>query len=99
MVSSMIPEAINVSDAITQIKTYLLDLQNRVCQFLEAEDGTATFSIDQWNHEEGGGGISRSLVDGHHLEKAGVNFSHVHGKSLPHAATVKRPDLADCPFQ
>jgi len=33
------------------------------------------------------------------IEKAGVNFSHVHGRQLPQAATAKRPELIDASFQ
>lgn len=81
-----------------EIKNYLLDLQNRVCAFLEEEDGAAKFIEDAWQHPEGGGGLTRVMVDGSIIEKAGVNFSHVQGKSLPHAATLRRPDLSGCPF-
>src|SRR5205085_8896111 len=33
------------------------------------------------------------------IEKAGVNFSHVHGNELPPSATAKRPELAASAFQ
>lgn len=84
---------------ITEIKTYLLDLQNRVCSFLEKEDGQAKFQEDEWTYQEKGGGKTRVMVGGSVIEKAGVNFSHVQGGSLPPAATQKRPELADAPFQ
>jgi coproporphyrinogen III oxidase len=92
-------DQIDVEKNSHRVKTYLTDLQNRICHFLELEDGQATFQEDLWNHADGGGGKTRILTNGKVLEKAGVNFSHVFGKSLPAAATVKRPDLADCPFQ
>jgi coproporphyrinogen III oxidase len=82
----------------SEIKTYLLDLQNRICAVLEKEDGAAKFIEDPWSFPQGGGGISRVLT-GDVIEKAGVNFSHVSGKSLPAAATQKRPELTDAPFQ
>lgn len=85
---------------ITDIKNYLLDLQTRICQFLETEDGTTTFKKDTWEYENGlGGGLSCILEAGKIIEKAGVNFSHVRGPSLPIAATAKRPELANLPFQ
>lgn len=84
---------------IDNIKKYLLDLQNRICQFAENEDGKAKFIEDKWQHQEGGGGITRVLESGAVIEKAGVNFSHVRGKQLPQAATAKRPELADSSFQ
>lgn len=90
---------LDISSAITQIKSYLLNLQNKVCHLLEQEDGKATFIEDSWEHESGGGGLTRVITNGNVIEKAGVNFSHVFGNSLPKAATDKRPELADCPFQ
>lgn len=85
---------------ITLVKTYLLTLQDRICQFLVAEDGQANFTEDLWDYQSGqGGGITRTLVEGAVIEKAGVNFSHIHGERLPAAATAKRPELVDCTFQ
>lgn len=84
---------------ITPIKAYLLDLQNRICHFLEREEGGQQFKEDQWTHGQGGGGITRVLAQGKVIEKAGVNFSHVQGAQLPIAATAKRPELADSHFQ
>ena len=84
---------------LDEVKKYLLDLQNRICSMLEAEDGKASFVEDKWEHGEGGGGLTRLLAEGSVFEKAGVNFSHVFGKSLPQAATQKRPELANAPFQ
>jgi coproporphyrinogen III oxidase len=95
----MQPEKIDPIQAISAVKAYLTDLQDRICQMLETEDGKATFHEDNWQHPEGGGGRSRVMTDGHHIEKAGVNFSHVHGKALPPSATVKRPELANSRFQ
>jgi coproporphyrinogen III oxidase len=81
------------------VKTYLLDLQNRICQFLEKEDGKERFLEDPWEYKHGGGGLTRILTNGAVIEKGGVNFSHVFGKSLPPAATAKRPELSAKPFQ
>ena len=88
-----------LENAIFLIKAYLLDLQNRICQMLEGEDGKSLFIEDVWQHEAGGGGVSKVLADGDVIEKAGVNFSHVHGAALPQAATTKRPELAQQSFQ
>lgn len=81
------------------VKNYLLDLQDRICAGLQAEDGTAAFQEDSWIREEGGGGRSRVIVDGAVLEKGGVNFSHVHGTQLPPSATAARPELAGRSFE
>ncbi len=81
------------------VKTYLLDLQDRICAALEACDGTAKFTEDKWTREEGGGGRSRVLADGAVFEKGGVGFSHVFGSKLPPSATAHRPELAGKTWQ
>jgi len=84
---------------VIEIKDYLLDLQQRICGFLEAEDKYAVFSSDPWSHQQGGGGMTKVLANGKVLEKAGVNFSHVFGTELPAAATLKRPGLKGSTFE
>lgn len=84
---------------INRVKQYLLELQNTICERLAKEDGGAEFVVDQWQREEGGGGISRVIKDGHAFEKGGVNFSHVMGANMPASATAHRPELAGRSFQ
>jgi coproporphyrinogen III oxidase len=84
---------------VASIKAYLLDLQDRICQALETEDGGARFAEDNWTRAEGGGGRSRVLAEGAVFEKAGVGFSHVFGTQLPPSATAHRPELAGKPWQ
>lgn len=84
---------------ISEVREYLLDLQNRICSMAEQEDGKARFFEDAWQHQHGGGGLTRVLAEGAVLEKAGVNFSHVLGQQLPAAATARRPELANATFQ
>ena len=62
-------------------------------------DGSAKFRTDQWDREDGGSGITRIISNGAIFEKAGVNFSHVFGKSMPASATADRPELAGQAFQ
>jgi len=81
------------------VKDYLLDLQDRICNGLQTEDGQASFQEDSWVREEGGGGRSRVITDGGVFEKGGVNFSHVHGTQLPPSATAARPELAGRSFE
>ena len=81
------------------VKSYLLGLQDTICDALEAEDSQAIFQQDQWSREEGGGGCSRVMVDGAVFEKAGVGFSHVRGSTLPPSATAARPELAGRSWQ
>ncbi|UYG03135.1 oxygen-dependent coproporphyrinogen oxidase [Halomonas sp. LR3S48] len=75
------------------VKSYLLDLQDRLCASLAAEDGGG-FREESWQREAGGGGRSRVIENGRVFEKGGVNFSHVHGDQLPPSATAARPQLA-----
>lgn len=79
---------------IEQVKAYLMQLQDTICESLSAEDGSASFTEEDWQRAEGGGGRSRVLVDGAVFEKAGVNFSHVLGAELPASASASRPELA-----
>lgn len=81
------------------VKTYLLDLQDRICSGIEEEDGQQSFRQDQWDREEGGGGRTRVLCDGGVFEQAGINFSHVYGTNLPASATAHRPELAGRGFE
>lgn len=84
---------------VPAVKNYLHGLQDHLCAALESEDGTARFHEDAWDRPEGGGGRSRVLHDGTVFEQAGINFSHVHGDSLPAAASERRPELAGRSFQ
>ncbi|MCS6850710.1 MAG: oxygen-dependent coproporphyrinogen oxidase [Gemmataceae bacterium] len=62
------------------IVEYLRDLQDRICRGLEEVDGKARFREDLWDRPGGGGGRTRVLMNGGVFEKAGVNFSDVHGE-------------------
>lgn len=84
---------------LEQVKHYLRDLQDRICQALEQADGQARFQEDLWTREDGGGGRSRVLRDGNIFEQAGVGFSHVYGSNLPPTASERRPELAGRSFQ
>ncbi len=81
-----------------QVKTFLLQLQDDICQQLSALDG-GEFIEDSWQRDAGGGGRSRVLRDGAIFEQAGVNFSHVHGDAMPASATAHRPELAGRSFE
>ncbi|MXR70238.1 oxygen-dependent coproporphyrinogen oxidase [Shewanella sp. JBTF-M18] len=83
----------------TQVKAFLLYLQQRICEGLEQLDGEAKFVADSWTREEGGGGTSRVLTKGKVFEQAGVNFSHVTGAAMPASATAHRPELAGRSFE
>lgn len=86
------------SPDIEAVKTYLLGLQDSICDALSKEDGQS-FTEDSWERPGGGGGRSRVLEEGNIIEKGGVNFSHVFGDGLPPSATAARPELAGRSFQ
>ena len=92
--------------SVEAVKAYLLDLQDRICAALEAQDGQAQFVEDAWERDPNdsslsltGGGRTRVIADGAVIEKGGVNFSHVKGPQLPASATASRPELAGRSFQ
>jgi coproporphyrinogen III oxidase len=89
---------------VPAVKHYLLDLQQRIVDRLQALDGN-TFRADVWERETaagdapGGGGVTCILEEGQVFERGGVAFSHVFGDKLPPSATAARPELADRPWQ
>lgn len=82
-----------------QVRVFLLELQNGICERLQSVDGKSKFREDAWQRERGGSGISRVISDGAVFEKGGVNFSHVFGDSLPPSASASRPEMAGRSFQ
>jgi coproporphyrinogen III oxidase len=83
---------------IAAVKQFLIGLQQAIVIRLADADGRA-FLRDEWTRPEGGGGITQLLEDGEVFERAGVNFSHVHGANLPPSASAGRPELAGRSFQ
>lgn len=89
---------------INATRVVLMTLHDRLCNTLEQEDGSTQFFRDNWQEAMGEGsglvqGLSCVMEAGPVIEKAGVNFSYVQGKSLPNAATRSRADLKDCAFE
>jgi coproporphyrinogen III oxidase len=70
-------------------ENYFKELQDRIVRAIEDLDGQA-FREDTWSREGGGGGRTRVLEGGKIFEKAGVNFSSVHG-GLPEQFAAKIP--------
>ena len=91
---------------LAAVRSYLLDLQDRICAALAEEDGRESFHTDEWTRGAesgsapglGGGGRTRILAEGAVFEKAGVALSHVTGTQLPPSATAHRPELAGKPW-
>ena len=59
---------------------FFSELQDKICAALENIDGKNKFREDLWTREGGGGGRTRVMENGGVFEKAGVNFSAVHGE-------------------
>ncbi|MEE4246396.1 MAG: oxygen-dependent coproporphyrinogen oxidase [Kangiellaceae bacterium] len=81
------------------VKAYLLQLQDDICQSLASLEDDKDFYQDEWQRAEGGGGRTRVIEGGKVFEKGGVNFSHVMGTELPKSATAARPELAGRSFE
>ncbi len=71
-----------MTSLIDRAADYFRDLQDRIVEALERVDGHR-FGEDRWERAGGGGGRSRVLSEGRVFEKAGVNFSDVHGELRP----------------
>lgn len=75
----------SILDIEQDAAAFFLALQDQIVMGLEKLDGQR-FHEDAWQRPGGGGGRSRVLADGGLFEKAGVNFSDVHGTMRPEAA-------------
>ncbi|MGK7395374.1 MAG: oxygen-dependent coproporphyrinogen oxidase [Candidatus Cyclobacteriaceae bacterium M3_2C_046] len=64
-----------------QISAFFQTLQDNICQQLEEIDGSGKFREDKWQRKEGGGGKTRIFAHGNLIEKGGVNYSAVFGKT------------------
>ena len=72
----------DASSLLDRAAAYFRELQDRIVAGLEQIDG-GKFRTDEWDRPGGGGGRSRVLADSTVFEKAGVNFSDVHGEMRP----------------
>jgi len=79
---------------IEQVKKYLLNLQNDICEEFGELDSKSNFDMDIWKREDGrGSGITRVISNGDVFEKGGVNYSIISGDKMPISATALRPEL------
>lgn len=67
----------------SEIEVWMVGLQQRFAEGIEILDGSASFVTDRWERPGGGGGVTRILAGGRHVEKAAVNFSAVSGDTPP----------------
>jgi coproporphyrinogen III oxidase len=76
-----------------------MGLQDHISDTLLSFDPICKNVEDNWDRNEGGGGITRAFSKGDALEKGGINFSDVVGAELPPSATQNRPELSGLPFR
>ncbi|KAJ6662242.1 hypothetical protein lerEdw1_012405 [Lerista edwardsae] len=74
----------------SRMELLIMETQSQVCRALAQVDPGAAFTVDRWERQEGGGGISCVLQDGDVFEKAGVNVSVVFGNLSEEAAKQMR---------
>jgi coproporphyrinogen III oxidase len=79
-----------ISEAFSQ-------LQENICSSIEAADGKGRFVFDRWERPGGGGGVSRVITGGNVIEKGGVNFSAVWGKTPDAVLQTMDLDSVDPP--
>ncbi len=84
---------------VNVVVEYMKQLQIDICDGLQKFESDSYFVEDNWQYENGGGGVSRVIENGSVFEKGGVNFSHISGESLPEAASSDRQKIADKSFQ
>ena len=70
-------------------------LQDQICDELELLDGKARFIEDLWERSAGGGGRTRVVQNGGVIEKGGVNFSEVSGKTPNQILKALKLDPSD----
>jgi coproporphyrinogen III oxidase len=90
---------VNQTVNIDSVRSYLLDLQARICASVEALDGATRFIVEDIPSPDGGLARPRVLDGGPRIEKAAAQFTHSIGASLPPAATERNPSLAGLRFQ
>lgn len=78
----------NLTSIKTQFTQFVSDVQQHICDELEAVEGTQKFRIEDWEREGFGGGSTRIIENGSVIEKGGVNVSAVSGL-LPEAMQKK----------
>ena len=62
-----------------------MGLQGEFCRAIKDQEEKGEWQVDRWTREEGGGGVTCVIQDGHIFEKAGVGVSVVHGLIPPSA--------------
>ncbi len=76
-----------------RMRAFLIDLQDTLCQTLEATDGQGHFHEDAWQRPKLGHGKTRIFKDGHVFEHGGVNFSEIESDHMPPSLLGRYPTL------
>ena len=72
--------------------------QTRLIEALEALEPEARVGSHSWERPGGGGGTARVLEGGGVLERAGINFSAVHGDAVPASLAAAHPGSEGKPY-
>jgi len=89
----------------TRLRAYFSDLQQRLIDATETLEGPSgrRFRGDRWQKDAtdtlAGDGLTCIIEAGRVFERGGIALSRVAGKTLPAAATAKRPELAGRAFE
>jgi coproporphyrinogen III oxidase len=84
----------NISEESKAVAEHLKLAQSQICTALEVYETQTGFSLEPWQREGGGGGVTRVLQGGNVFEKAGIGFSQVWGENLPPSILQTRPEAA-----
>ncbi len=84
---------------IPAVASWLQSWQQSVIDMLLTHETKVAPHLEAWSYPHLGGGNSQALLQGNIIEKGGVNFSHIHGESLPDSATPSRKHLVGHPFE
>ena len=96
--AAALPAGLTASAHGRRTAAALLALQERLCAEIGTQDGHA-FGRDPWQRAEGGGGVSRVLEDGGVIEKGGVLYSAINGRTIPPVVLEEHPELRpDTPY-
>ena len=92
-----------MNDLRTRAAQLFKEIQVHICTELENIDREAKFSTDTWERKDltggnGGGGVTKILANGKVFEKAGVNFSAVHGQMSAEFAAKLGAANSELPF-
>ena len=81
-----------------RVVSLLTEGQASLVRAFEEVDGRGRFVASQWQRPGGGGGTARVLEGGRVFERAGVNFSAVHGERVPPSLAAAHPGTEGLAF-